>query len=62
MASSGFINVWAAFAIACFSSMCCDVFSSMLMSITCGIDLIYRAGLMDEVEAYLFGKGGIYEC
>ena len=27
-----------------------------------GIDLIYRAGLMDEVEAYLFGKGGIYEC
>ena len=28
---------------------------------TC-IDLIYRAGLMVEVEAYLFGKGGIYEC
>ena len=26
------------------------------------IDLIYRAGLMDEVEAYLFGKGGIYGC
>lgn len=27
-----------------------------------GIDLIYRAGLMDDVEAYLFGKGGIYGC
>ena len=27
-----------------------------------GIDLIYRAGLMEEVENYLFGKGGIYEC
>ena len=27
-----------------------------------GIDLIYRAGLMDEVEEYLFGKGGHYEC
>ena len=27
-----------------------------------GIDLIYRAGLMDEVESYLFGKGGIYGC
>ena len=27
-----------------------------------GIDLIYRAGIMDEVEAYLFGKGGIYGC
>lgn len=27
-----------------------------------GIDLIYRAGLMDEVETYLFGKGGIYGC
>lgn len=25
-----------------------------------GIDLIYRAGLMDEAENYLFGKGGIY--
>lgn len=27
-----------------------------------GIDLIFRAGLMDEVEEYLFGKGGHYEC
>ena len=27
-----------------------------------GIDLIYRAGLMDEVEEYLFGAGGHYEC
>ncbi len=27
-----------------------------------GIDLIYRAGLMDEVENHLFGKGGHYEC
>lgn len=27
-----------------------------------GIDLIYRAGLMEEAENYLFGKGGIYEC
>ena len=27
-----------------------------------GIDLIYRAGLMDEVESFLFGKDGIYEC
>ncbi len=27
-----------------------------------GIDLIYRAGLMGEVEEYLFGKGGHYEC
>lgn len=27
-----------------------------------GIDLIYRAGLMDEVEEHIFGKGGIYEC
>lgn len=27
-----------------------------------GIDLIYRAGLMDEVEEYLFGTGGHYEC
>lgn len=26
-----------------------------------GIDLIYRAGLMEEVENYLFGKGGHYE-
>ena len=27
-----------------------------------GIDLIYRAGLMDEVEEYLFGTDGHYEC
>lgn len=27
-----------------------------------GIDLIYRAGLMGEVEEWLFGKGGHYEC
>lgn len=27
-----------------------------------GIDLIYRAGLMEEAENYLFGKGGHYEC
>lgn len=26
-----------------------------------GIDLIYRAGLMEEAENYLFGKGGHYE-
>ena len=27
-----------------------------------GIDLMYKAGIMEEVENYLFGKGGIYEC
>ena len=26
------------------------------------IDLIHRAGLMDEAEAYLFGAGGHFEC
>ena len=26
------------------------------------IDLIHRAGLMDEAEAYLFGAGGYFEC
>lgn len=26
-----------------------------------GIDLIYRCGMMDEVEEHLFGKGGKWE-
>lgn len=26
-----------------------------------GIDLIYRCGMMDEVEKHLFGKGGKWE-
>ena len=26
------------------------------------IDLIHRAGLMDEAETYLFGAGGYFEC
>lgn len=36
IASSGFINVCAALAIACFSMACWEAFSSMLMSVTCG--------------------------